>query len=197
MRATTGRRDPLLCPERAALVVLDMQAFFLDPLAPAFSPSAPAIVPLIASLVDSFLRANRPVIFTRHLDRPDRPGSMSRWWRRPIVAKDPASRLIEPFCHPGGKVIGKRQYDAFHGTPLASLLRQHGTGQVVITGVMTHLCCETTARSAFVRGFEVFFPADATATTRADFHQATLLNLGHGFATLSLSADLQARFPSR
>ncbi len=47
---------------------------------------------------------------------------------------------------------------------------------------MTHLCCETTARSAFVRGFEVFFTIDGTATYNKEFHFATLHNLAHGFA---------------
>jgi len=53
---------------------------------------------------------------------------------------------------------------------------------VVICGVMTHLCCETTARSAFMRGFEVFFTVDGTATYTEAFHRASLLNLSHGFA---------------
>lgn len=47
---------------------------------------------------------------------------------------------------------------------------------------MTHLCCETTARSAFIRGFDVFFTIDGTATYNEDFHFGTLYNLAHGFA---------------
>jgi bifunctional isochorismate lyase/aryl carrier protein len=50
---------------------------------------------------------------------------------------------------------------------------------------MTHLCCETTARAAFVRGFDVFFLVDGTATYNQDYHQATLLNLAHGVAVLT------------
>jgi isochorismate hydrolase len=60
----------------------------------------------------------------------------------------------------------------------------------IISGVMTHLCCETTARSAFVRGFDVFFLIDGTATYNEDYHLATLLNLGHGFATLVLVNEI-------
>jgi isochorismate hydrolase len=51
---------------------------------------------------------------------------------------------------------------------------------------MTHLCCETTARSAFMRGFAVFCLVDGMATYTAAFHQAALLNLAHGFSTLLL-----------
>jgi len=51
-----------------------------------------------------------------------------------------------------------------------------------VAGVMTNLCCETTAREAFVRGFRVFFSVDATATSSVDLHEATLKNLAYGFA---------------
>ncbi|MCP4152595.1 MAG: isochorismatase family protein, partial [bacterium] len=62
--------------------------------------------------------------------------------------------------------------------------------RVIITGVMTHLCCETTARSAFVRNFEVYFTIDATATYNREFHKSTLLNLSHGFASPVLTSDI-------
>jgi isochorismate hydrolase len=55
---------------------------------------------------------------------------------------------------------------------------------------MAHLCCETTARSAFVRGFEVFFVVDATATYNRQFHQSTLINLAHGFAIPVLTQEV-------
>ena len=61
---------------------------------------------------------------------------------------------------------------------------------VVITGVMTHLCCETTARSAFVRGYRVWFPVDGTATFNLDFHLGTLRALAHGFASIPLVRDV-------
>jgi isochorismate hydrolase len=57
---------------------------------------------------------------------------------------------------------------------------------------MTHLCCETTARSAFIHGFEVFFTIDGTATYTEAHHRATLLNLANGFATPVLVAELLA-----
>jgi isochorismate hydrolase len=57
---------------------------------------------------------------------------------------------------------------------------------------MTHLCCETSARAAFVRGFEVLFPVDGTATYNQAFHRATLLNLSHGFAKVVLADEILA-----
>ncbi|PIV27689.1 MAG: isochorismatase, partial [Anaerolineae bacterium CG03_land_8_20_14_0_80_58_20] len=50
--------------------------------------------------------------------------------------------------------------------------------------------CETTARSAFVRGFEVFFCADGTATYTKELHRSTLLNLSHGVAIPTVCAEI-------
>ena len=54
----------------------------------------------------------------------------------------------------------------------------------MICGVMTHLCCETTARDAFMRGFDVYFVMDATATCNEELHLSSLLTLSHGFAVM-------------
>jgi bifunctional isochorismate lyase/aryl carrier protein len=89
-----------------------------------------------------------------------------------------------------GTLNQKSQYDAFYQTSLEEMLHAKGVTQVVICGVMTHLCCETTARSAFIRGFEVFFPVDGTATYNLAYHKASLLNLAHGFASLVLMKDI-------
>ncbi len=62
--------------------------------------------------------------------------------------------------------------------------------QLVIGGVMAHLCCETTARAAFVRGYEVFFLIDGTATYTEEFHTGTLRNLAHGFSVLTTVTHL-------
>ena len=91
-----------------------------------------------------------------------------------------------------GTLIQKSQYDAFYQTDLEKLLREKDVSQVIICGVMTHLCCETTARSAFMRGFEVFFPVDGTATYNLEFHRASLMNLAHGFAKIVLMKELSA-----
>ena len=57
-----------------------------------------------------------------------------------------------------------------------------GVEEVIVTGVMTNLCCDTTAREAFIRGFRVFFSTYATATSDLELHEATLKNLAYGFA---------------
>lgn len=62
-------------------------------------------------------------------------------------------------------VLGKARYGAFHGTELEYLLRSHRVETVLITGIQTNICCETTAREAAQRDYGVLFLADATATS--------------------------------
>lgn len=186
------RRDLPFFPSQSALLVLDMQNYFLDPSSHAYIPSAPTILPNICALVQAYRSRQLPIIFTRHLNREQDAGMMSHWWRDLIRPESPLSQINFALDTADDPVILKSQYDAFYNTPLEETLRRLGARQVLISGVMTHLCCETTARSAFIRGFEVFFLVDATAAYNAEFHQASLLNLAHGFATLLLCGEVLA-----
>ncbi len=175
----------------AALLVLDMQNVFLNPGSHAFIPSAPAIIPGIRRTIALFRRMGRPVILTRHTNTPDNAGAMDRWWNDRIDPSDPQS-MIHPGIHfeiqsnmhtdietGDAEIIEKHQYDAFHGTHLDAYLQGHAVTRVVITGVMTHICCDSTARAAFHRGYSVFFAVDGTATYTRALHVAAVETLGH------------------
>lgn len=178
-------------PERSALLIMDMQKYFLDKNSHAFLPSALPIIPKIEELRDSYLKANLPVIFTRHINNQHNAKMLKEWWSDLITEDNLLSEITEELFYPEATVIKKSQYDAFYQTNLEDLLRHKKITQVLITGVMTHLCCETTARSAFVRGFKVFFTIDGTATENEEFHWATLLNLSHGFAISVLIEEIE------
>ncbi len=179
-------------PKRSALLVLDMQSYFLEESSHAWVPSAEAIIPGIRGLIQAYGGNNLPVIFTRHLNTPDNAGMMKIWWKELIRAENPLSEITPALELSSGLVVNKSQYDAFYNTPLEEMLQGRGVSQVVICGVMTHLCCETTARSAFMHGYEVFFPVDGTATYNLQYHQGSLLNLAHGFANLVFMKDILA-----
>jgi len=190
MLQSIKRRDLVFVPECSALLILDMQKYFLSASSHAFIPSAQAIIPLIAKLKEAYVAKGLPLIFTRHLNSPQNAGMMAKWWQDLIGEENPLSEIIDELDISSGMVLKKSQYDSFFETPLTDILRGKGVTQVVICGVMTHLCCETTARSAFVRGFEVFFTVDGTASYNERFHLATLLNLSHGFAVPALVEEL-------
>ncbi len=175
---------------RSALFILDMQDFFLDVDSHAYIPSAQDILPKLKKLRETYANFGLPLVWTRHLNTDSDAANMSRWWRDIITAEHPLSRISSEFDTSYGKIIEKTQYDAFYKTNLEEYLQKRDVEQIVISGVMTHLCCETTARSAFVRGFEVFFLIDGTAAYNEDYHRATLRNLGYGFANLLLCDEI-------
>ena len=176
--------------EQSALLVLDMQEYFLSDQSHAFVPSTTAILPKINALIKAFTHSGLPVIFTQHLNTPQNAGLMAVWWRDILSADMNLSRIDPRIDQQDRSVISKTRYDAFIDSPLETILKKRKIKQVVICGVMTHLCCETTARSAFMRGYEVFFTVDGTATYNEAFHSAALLNLAHGFATPVLAETI-------
>ncbi len=78
----------------AALLVLDMQEYFLQPDSHAFVPAASAIVEGISRLRTAFLAASRPVVFTRHVNTAEDAGMMSFWWRELISPQTARSHII-------------------------------------------------------------------------------------------------------
>lgn len=190
LREAQSNAKTVFQAEKSALLILDMQEYFLRAESHAYVPSAMAILPGLQALVKAWMRRGLPVIYTRHINTAENAAGMAGWWRELLSEENPLSAISPAFDTSTGEIILKSQYDAFYNTPLESRLRELMKTQVVICGVMTHLCCETTARAAFMRGFEVFFVVDGTATYNEGFHRASLLNLAHGFTTLTLTADL-------
>ncbi|KAL8105661.1 hypothetical protein AgCh_029458 [Apium graveolens] len=107
---------------------------------------------------------------------------LAEWWNNDLVIDGTPEAEIMPEMgrRDGEMVVEKDTYSAFRGTRLEERLREMGVEEVIVTGVMTNLCCETTAREAFVRGFRVFFSTDATATSSEELHEATLKNIAYG-----------------
>ncbi len=148
---------------------------------------AETILSNIIQLIGCCRQANVPVIFTRHAHiNPIVDGGMlAKWWDELIIDGTPEANFL-PEITPQSreKIIHKNRYSAFFQTDLHSHLQKHRIQQLIISGVMTNLCCETTARDAFVHDYEVFFLTDGTATREEEFQRATLLNLSFGFAQL-------------
>lgn len=184
-------------PNKAALLVIDMQNFFLSPDSPTYTCGGAAVLPNVKKLVKAFRKAGRPVVFTRHVHHPARldAGIMDWWWEGMCLEGTPESEIPASLApRPSEKVVLKHRYSAFYNTDLETVLRCLEVRQLVVTGVMTNLCCESTARDAYFRDFQVFFPADATATVSEEMHVASLLNLAFGFALVTSTGRLLRRF---
>jgi nicotinamidase-related amidase len=179
----------------SALLVVDMQKFFLDPASPTFTPGGPAILPSVKRLVAAFRRAGRPVVFTRHVHHPaGLDGGIMDWWWEGKCLEGSEESEVHPALAPaaGEKVVFKHRYSAFYNTDLETVLRCLKVEDLVVAGVMTNLCCESTARDAYFRDFRVFFPADGTGSVSEEMHLASLLNLAFGFAYVTTAEALAA-----
>lgn len=182
-----------LAQDRAALLVVDMQEFFLDPASPTFTCGGLAVLPNVKRLIGAFREANRPVIYTRHVHSADGSdiGIMGWWWEGMCVEGTPESEVhtdIAPLTDE--KVVLKHRYSAFYNTDLETVLRCLGVEDLVVCGIMTNLCCESTARDAYFRDYRVFFPADATGSVSEEMHLASLLNLAYGFAFVTTAGEV-------
>jgi nicotinamidase-related amidase len=191
--APFNRHQMRLSRERAALLVIDMQRFFLDPASPTFTCGGLAILPTLKRLIAAFRKAGRPVIHTRHVHHPDRldAGIMGWWWEGMCLEGSPESEVHEqlaPLSHE--KVVLKHRYSTFYNTDLETVLRCLRIEDLVISGIMTNMCCESTARDAYYRDYRVFFLADGTGTVNEEMHLASLLNLAFGFAYVTTAREV-------
>jgi isochorismate hydrolase len=170
----------------AALLVVDMQNAFIHPDGPIYLPAGAAIVDTVATIAHTFRKAGRPVFYTRHAEDPagGNAGMMARWWSNSSPQEGTWEAAVFEGLAPqlGDVIIPKIRYSAFVATDLEPRLRQAGVEDIVVTGVMANLCCETTARDAFMHDYRVFFVADGTAAPSREFHRSSLLNLAYGFA---------------
>ena len=179
--------------DSSALMVIDMQRFFLNPDSPTFTCGGLAIIPNLKRLITAFREAGRPVIFTRHEHHPSGidAGIMGWWWEGMCLEGSPESEIhqeLKPL--PGEKVVSKHRYSAFYNTDLDTVLRCLKIEDLVVTGIMTNMCCESTARDACYRDYRVFFPADGTGSVMEEMHLASLLNLSFGFAQITTVDEL-------
>ncbi len=163
---------------RMAVLLIDLQEYFRGIIHP--------ILDNVVRLVSVIREKNIPLLFTQHgHDSEVDQGMLGRWWPDLIIKGSKEANLLpELKVRKEDRVIHKNTYSAFHGTGLEKELKGLDVTDLVIGGVMTNLCCETTARDAFVRNFRIFFLADGTSTVDEEFHLSTLKNLGYGFATL-------------
>ena len=167
------------CPEpgRCALLVIDMQRYF-------FSIATP-ILGNVLSIIEACRSKGIRIIFTRHghRDVSEDGGMLAEWWGDQIDHGSKDWELIEALkASDADIIIDKNRYSVFHETGFHEILKSQKIDELIITGVMTNCCCETTARDAFVRDYRVFFVSDATATVNDELHVASLKNLAFGFA---------------
>ncbi|MGH7643696.1 MAG: cysteine hydrolase family protein [Candidatus Dormibacteria bacterium] len=184
----------MLVPEPSALVVIDVQVGFDDPVwGPRNNPDCEANV---ASLIRVWRERRQSVVFVRH-DSDE--GSDS-----PLAPGQPGNDFKAAVQGQPDLLVTKQVHSAFYGSPnLDEWLQERGVAAVVICGIATDHCCEITARIAGDLGYQTYFALDATRafdrmgpdgdTVSADeVCRASAASIHDEFATVVTTADLVA-----
>ena len=186
-------------PRRTALIVIDMQNAFVAEGAPFETPGARTMLPRLERLIQ-FAREHRmPIVWTQSDHRPPYGGLMLR--KFPVIREgrvlwsgEPSFDMYPNMLQPEEGAleyrIVKHKFDAFFETNLDAILRYHNVHTLIVTGTATNACCESTARTAFMRDYLVAFPSDANATFDPAMHEATLRNIELLFGRVMTSDEL-------
>jgi ureidoacrylate peracid hydrolase len=160
---------PPVAASRTALILVDLQNCFVAG-GPVTPPGARALVARLNGLATCLRGAGALVVHTAHVLRADQANGGRLLELPPIRAGMLAAGSASAAIHadvdvrPGDVVLEKPRFGAFHGTDLELVLRTRGVEHVVIGGIATNVCCDTTAREASARDFGVTFLSDGTAT---------------------------------
>jgi nicotinamidase-related amidase len=160
---------------KTALLIVDMQNVFAEMVI--------AAIPNIEKLHAFFVTTSHPIIFTQHghtkeeLIPPFKNQLVRRWGPEGSIHRGSKDWELIPSIQKlvnHSPVVAKNTYDAFINTNLDDLLQDYGVERVVVCGVMTDCCCDTTARSAFNRGYETWLISDACGSANKTQHEAGL-----------------------
>jgi nicotinamidase-related amidase len=186
--------DFAVVPQRTALVNVDMQNCFVHG-SPLSAPGGLNVLDRINRVAAACRAAGILVIHASHVLRPDGSntgvlGEIAPIVRRGIIMRGSESAALHQglVVDPRDILLEKPRFGAFYSTDLELILRSRGIDSVIITGISTNVCCETTAREATVRDFRVFFLSDGTANSdigevsAAELMRATCATLGRMFA---------------
>ncbi|KXA92400.1 isochorismatase [candidate division MSBL1 archaeon SCGC-AAA259E17] len=159
-------------PDRTGLLVIDMTNEFLKEGSPLEVPAGRKMVPRLKRVIETCRSEDVPVIYTRHVLREDgtNAGLFGEFYqavrdkKAHVQGSEGVEIYDEIFPEKDDIVISKHRYSAFYETDLDTVLKNMGIDTLIISGVLTNLCCESTARDAMFRDYRVIFLRDCNAT---------------------------------
>ncbi len=193
--------------KHAALLVVDVQNDFaaeggmMDREGGDLSMSQ-GIIPRLQQLIDEAHGAGVPVIFIRNVYNTDPNWYLSDVWLEQAKRARQGSYVIHSICAPDSwagdfykvqptekdVIVTKHRFSAFQDTDLDLILRSRGIRTLIMTGIATNVCVESTARDGFFRDYYIVFTSDCTATYSKEDHEGTLSNIRRYFGEV-VAAD--------
>ncbi|KIW33685.1 uncharacterized protein PV07_00513 [Cladophialophora immunda] len=200
---------------KTALLVVDMQAIF--------EPMTTIALPNIIKLCEHFSKTSAPIVFTKHGHPKDEMVANSRsqlvrkWGVSGSIGEgSPEGEMLpelhkflpknfrtkhvtigeslpEPTSPEFPKLVPKNTYDSFIHTPLSRILEHAQIERVIVVGVMTDCCCDTSARAAFNRGYETWLISDACGSANDRQHKAGLRGFEFAFGEVMTTKEAMER----
>lgn len=209
--ALLGSLKEKIAPRHTALLVIDMQNDFCSPGGLVSKDgrdigAATALGERLPGFIDAARAAGVLVVFVRNIYTTERNHYLSDVWLEQAARKRAGGYTSIPVCcegswegdfvgnvrpRAGEPIVTKHRYSAFHNTDLDTILRANGIRTLVLTGVVTNVCVETTAREGFVRDYYIAVLDDGTAAYSEDDHRATLRNIDRFFGEVTTTAEVQ------
>ena len=198
------RLEDQITPAHTALLVIDMQNDFcakggyIDKTSKLDVAGCEKVADAINVAVDAAREAGIKIVWIRANYEP-------QYLAEPVKARHAIRGISAEVCcagetwgydffnvkpREGEFFVEKHRYDAFHGTMLDDILRNHGIKTLVCTGVVTNVCVESTVRSGFFRGYYIVVPEDCVGAPFPDLHEASLKNISTYYGAVSDAASL-------
>jgi len=188
-------------PRATALVVVDLQNLFMVPGQALANAHARDIVPNVNALARALRAAGGTVAFLRHTVSDEPRYRLTEWQARMVPRNADGGFELQAGSYghalfdqldvrAGDLVVNKHRYSAFlpNSSDLDTQLRARGIDTLIITGTVTNVCCESTARDGNMLGYRIVFVSDGTAALSDAEHNATLLSMATVFAEVRPTA---------
>lgn len=194
-----------LAADKTALIVVDMQNYFVEPGAPVEVAHARAIVPTINRLTAAARVAGSAVVWIQMTHDESDLKSWSVFYERLNSAERTQGDLdglragshMHALWHemetaPGDLWVNKKRFSAFlpESSDLAEILRARGIENVVVVGTLTNVCCMTSALDAMMMNFRTIMVSDANAARIEEHHLATLNNVFETFGDVRTADEI-------
>jgi nicotinamidase-related amidase len=192
-------------PAKLAFLTIDLQRCFISE-SPLATPAGLTLIERLNPLLALCRRAGILVVHVSHVLEADGSNAgvlaqIAPIVREGVIAKGSTGAALHPALdvHSTDVLLDKPRFGAFHDTGLEAMLRSRGIDSVIIGGIATSVCCETTAREATVRDFRVFFLGDGTTNAGAgdlspqEVIRATCATIGRVFGEVISIGQLSGR----
>ena len=188
--------------KKAALIIVDVQNDFVSPNGSAAKrgedvSAAMAIMPPLLSVIDHARRVGLTIVYIRttHSEWTDTPSWIYRTSQKGGLSTcregSWGAELYDGIAPlPTERVVIKHRYRAFINTDLNTVLKARNIQSVLVCGVATNVCVETTARDAYMYDYYVTMIEDCSAAYEAKLHLGTLDNMRRHFGLVASSKDI-------